>query len=88
MKMEVGRLVVRLLPEQTSLLLQEIHEGKCYKHLWGYSLAQKTIRQGFYWTYSQEYGKKRENCQKFTSITRSAHINLSPLLNLITTPSH
>ena len=35
-------------PEQTKLLLEEMHEGVCGSHIGGRSLAHKAITQG-YW---------------------------------------
>lgn len=48
-------------PEITSIL-KEIHEGFCGGHTGGHSLAQKIIKQGYFWptlkTYAKEYVKK------------------------------
>ena len=36
-------------PDQTKLLLEEMHEGICGSHTGGRSLAHRTITQGYWW---------------------------------------
>ncbi|KAL0352473.1 UNVERIFIED_CONTAM: Transposon Tf2-12 polyprotein [Sesamum calycinum] len=38
-----------LTPEEGNYVLREIHEGICGNHLGGKALAEKSLRQGFYW---------------------------------------
>lgn len=52
-------------PEATNIL-KEIHEGFCGGHTRGNSLAQTTIRHGYFWPTlkidAQEYVKKYDKC--------------------------
>ena len=49
-------------PDQTELLLEEMHEGICGSHTGGRSLAHRVISQGYWWPNMQkealEYVKK------------------------------
>ena len=49
-------------PDQTELLLEEMHEGICGSHTRGRSLAHRAITQGYWWPNMQkealEYVKK------------------------------
>ena len=58
-------------PEMTELLLEELHEGICRSHTGGRSLAHRAITQDYWWPNMQrevqEYVKKCDQCQRFTS---------------------
>ena len=60
---------------ETINILKEIHEGFCGGHTRGHSLAQKVIRQGYYWpnlkSDALEYVKKCYKCQRFVDIPRA-----------------
>ena len=57
-------------PNQTELLLEEMHEGICGSHTGGRSLAHKAITQGYWWPNMQrealEYVKKCDQCQRYS----------------------
>ena len=57
-------------PDQTKLLLEEIHEGICGSHTGGRSLAHRAITQGYWWPNMQrealEYVKKCDQCQRYS----------------------
>ncbi|KAI0513923.1 hypothetical protein KFK09_009955 [Dendrobium nobile] len=38
-----------LPPSEANYALREVHSGICGEHLSGRALAQKVLRQGFYW---------------------------------------
>ncbi|KAL2248294.1 UNVERIFIED_CONTAM: hypothetical protein Sindi_2681700 [Sesamum indicum] len=44
-----GPLLKCLDPEKAEYVMREIHEGSCGNHSGGRSLAQKIIRQGYFW---------------------------------------
>ncbi|KAK3009884.1 hypothetical protein RJ639_011692 [Escallonia herrerae] len=43
-----------LRPSESLYALQEVHEGICGQHLGGRTLAQKILRQGYYWPTMQK----------------------------------
>ncbi|KAK3035374.1 hypothetical protein RJ639_033658 [Escallonia herrerae] len=43
-----------LRPSESLYALQEVHEGICCQHLGGRTLAQKILRQGYYWPTMQK----------------------------------
>ena len=53
-------------PDQTELLLEEMHEGICGSHTGGRSLAHRAITHGYWWPNMQrealEYVKKCDQC--------------------------
>ncbi|CAL2229572.1 unnamed protein product [Prunus armeniaca] len=61
-----------LTPEEGNYVLWEIHEGICGKHSGSRSLAQKAIRQGYFWpslhTNAQAFTQKCDKCQRFANI--------------------
>ncbi|XP_052172158.1 uncharacterized protein LOC127788082 [Diospyros lotus] len=56
-------------------VLKEIHAGHCDNHARALSLAQKALRQGFYWpTIKQdaiELVKRCDKCQMFAKVSRA-----------------
>lgn len=64
-------------------ILREIHEGICEDHLGGRSLAQKALRQGYYWLTMRkdaaELVLKCDGCQRHAHIQRQPSSPLSPL---------
>ncbi|KAL0413602.1 UNVERIFIED_CONTAM: hypothetical protein Sradi_1561900 [Sesamum radiatum] len=64
-----GPLLKCLDEERAQYVLREIHEGSCGNHSGGRSLAQKIIRQGYFWPTlvkdATEFAKKCESCQRF-----------------------
>ena len=57
------------------IVLEEIHEGHYGNHVEALSLAQKTLRQGFYWLAIKqdtiELVKKYDKCQRFAKVPRA-----------------
>ncbi|KAK3022826.1 hypothetical protein RJ639_046646 [Escallonia herrerae] len=63
-----------LRPSESLYTLQEVHDGICGQHLGGRTLAQKILRQGYYWPTMQKGaikftrrcrgGKKKEQQQR------------------------
>jgi len=70
-------------PDQTELLLEEIHEGICGSHTGGRSLAHRAITQGYWWPNMQrealEYVKKCDQCQRYTLSIHQPGGILNPL---------
>ena len=69
-------------PEKINIL-KEIHEGFCGGHTRGHSLAQKVIRQGYYWptlkSDALDYVKKCDKCQRFADIPRAPPVELTTM---------
>ncbi|XP_052178708.1 uncharacterized protein LOC127792296 [Diospyros lotus] len=57
------------------IVLEEIHAGHCGNHAGALSLAQKALRQGFYWPTMKhdaiELVKRCEKCQQFAKVPRA-----------------
>ena len=70
-------------PDQTELLLEEMHEGICRSHAGGRSLAHRTIAQGYWWQNMQiealEYIKKCDQCQRYSPSIHQPGGILNPL---------
>ena len=66
-----------------SNILKEIHEGFCGGHTRGHSLAQKVIRQGYYWLTLKadalDYVKKCDKCQRFADVPRAPPVELTTM---------
>ncbi|KAL2235091.1 UNVERIFIED_CONTAM: Ribonuclease HI [Sesamum indicum] len=64
-----GVLLKCLDAERAQYVLREIHEGSCGNHSGGRSLAQKILRQGYFWPTvvedAKDFAKKCESCQRF-----------------------
>ncbi|KAK2999288.1 hypothetical protein RJ639_024668 [Escallonia herrerae] len=64
--------------------LQEVHEGICGQHLGGRTLAQKILRQGYYWPTMQrdaiEFTRRCDKCQKFAPISHTLVIPLTSIV--------
>ncbi|PKU60276.1 hypothetical protein MA16_Dca027859 [Dendrobium catenatum] len=62
-----------LPPSEANYALREVHSGICGEHLGGRALAQKVLRQGFYWpTIKQdalELVRKCNSCQLHANLT-------------------
>ncbi|KAK3025881.1 hypothetical protein RJ639_042310 [Escallonia herrerae] len=75
-----------LRPSESLYELQEVHEGICGQHLGGRTLAQKILRQGYYWPVIQkdaiEFARRCDKCQKFSPVT---HTPVAPL-TLVVSP--
>ena len=70
-------------PDQTKLLLEEMHEGICGSHTGGRSLAHRAITQGYWWSNMQrealEYVKKCDQCQRYSPSIHQPGEILNPL---------
>ncbi|XP_022897512.1 uncharacterized protein LOC111411189 [Olea europaea var. sylvestris] len=71
--------------EEATYILRKIHEGVCGNHSGGVSLAQKILRQGYYWPTLKrdalEFVQKCDKCQRFSPVQRQ------PSQDLITVSS-
>lgn len=69
-------------PECTAILM-EVHEGFCRGHTGAHNLAQKIIRQGYFWPTLKhdaiEYVKKCDKCQRFFNVPRAPPIELTAM---------
>ncbi|KAL2226893.1 UNVERIFIED_CONTAM: Retrovirus-related Pol polyprotein from transposon [Sesamum indicum] len=78
-----GPLLKCLDEERALYVMREIHEGSCGNHSGARSLAQKIIRQGFYWPTvakdSKELVKKCESCQKYASLIHQPATPVEPI---------
>ncbi|KAK3001662.1 hypothetical protein RJ639_021658 [Escallonia herrerae] len=73
-----------LRPSESLYALQEVHEGICGQHLGGRTLAQKILRQGYYWPTMQkdaiEFTRRCDKCQKFAPLS---HTPVAPLTSIV-----
>ncbi|KAK3001122.1 hypothetical protein RJ639_022192 [Escallonia herrerae] len=73
-----------LRPSESVYALQEVHEGICGQHHGGRTLAQKILRQGYYWPTMQkdaiEFTRRYDKCQNFAPIS---HTPVSPLTSVV-----
>ncbi|KAL2238323.1 UNVERIFIED_CONTAM: Retrovirus-related Pol polyprotein from transposon [Sesamum indicum] len=78
-----GPLLKCLDEERALYVMREIHEGSCGNHSGARSLAQKIIRQGFYWPTmakdAKELVKKCESCQKYASLIHQPATPVEPI---------
>lgn len=60
--------------EEANYVLREIHEGVCGNHSGGLALANKALRQGYYWPTMKkdalQFVRKCDKCQRFSNIQR------------------
>ena len=58
--------------DESDYVLREIHEGICRNHLGTRTIAQKALRQGYYWLTmhedAMELVKRCDRCQRFTNL--------------------
>ncbi|KAL2248495.1 UNVERIFIED_CONTAM: Retrovirus-related Pol polyprotein from transposon [Sesamum indicum] len=78
-----GPLLKCLDPERAEYVMREIHEGSCGNHSGGRSLAQKVIRQGYFWPTlvkdTKELVKRCEACQKFAAQIHTPATQMEPV---------
>ena len=69
--------------EVSESLLEELHEGVCGSHTRGRSLSHRALTQGYWWPNmqkeGQEYVKKCDQCQRFTTNIHQPGGVLNPL---------
>ncbi|XP_022848720.1 uncharacterized protein LOC111371032 [Olea europaea var. sylvestris] len=67
--------------EEATYILREVYEGVCGNHSGGLSLAQKILRQGYYWPtlkkYALQFVGKCDKCQRFSPIQRQPSQDLT-----------
>ncbi|KAL0415989.1 UNVERIFIED_CONTAM: Transposon Ty3-G Gag-Pol polyprotein [Sesamum latifolium] len=72
-----------LTPEEGNYVLREIHEGICGNHIGGRALAEKTLRQGFFWPTmlldAHELVKRCRACQEHANINHQSAALMQPL---------
>ena len=72
--------------EDANYVLREVHEGLCGNHIGARALAEKVLRQGYYWSTmlrdATELVKKCKVCQKHAKIS---HLPSEPLTS-VTSP--
>ncbi|OMO89413.1 Integrase, catalytic core [Corchorus capsularis] len=75
-----------LSPPEAREVLKDIHQGSCGNHTGGRSLAQKALKQGYYWPTMKndaaDFVRRCDKCQKFAKIPRAA----AEELNVIAAP--
>ena len=63
-----------LRKEDANYILREVHEGICGNHIGAWTLAGKTLRQGYYWSTmlkdTTELVRKCKACQEHAKISR------------------
>ena len=74
-----------LRPDEAKYIMRKIHEGVCGNHSGKRSLAQKVLRQGYYWATMQKDSvklvQKCNKCQRFTHVLKQPPKPLSPVIN-------
>lgn len=77
---------MRLKMKEGEYVFKEIHERICENHSNGKALAQKTLRQGYYWPTKNKdvvsFVKKYDRCQKIADISKRHPKKLSSLYGL------
>ena len=72
--------------EDANYILKEVHEGICSNHIEAWTLAGKTLRQGYYWPTmlkdATELVRKCKACQEHVKIS---HLPYEPLTS-VTSP--
>ncbi|KAI0499463.1 hypothetical protein KFK09_020366 [Dendrobium nobile] len=75
-----------LPPSEADYALREVHSGICGEHLGGKALANKILRQGFYWPTIKhdalEFTQKCNNCQLHSNLTHLPATELSSFQSL------
>ncbi|KAL2247804.1 UNVERIFIED_CONTAM: Retrovirus-related Pol polyprotein from transposon [Sesamum indicum] len=78
-----GPLLKCLDEERAMYVMREIHEGSCGNHSGARSLAQKVMRQGYFWPTLVEDSKnlvrKCESCQKYASLIHQPAAPMEPI---------
>ncbi|KAL2248155.1 UNVERIFIED_CONTAM: hypothetical protein Sindi_2667800 [Sesamum indicum] len=82
-KRTVDRPLLKYLDEERALcVMRKIHEGSCGNHSGARSLAQKIMRQGYFWPTLVEDSKnlvrKCESCQKYASLIHRSATPMEP----------
>ncbi|KAL2252589.1 UNVERIFIED_CONTAM: hypothetical protein Sindi_0053600 [Sesamum indicum] len=78
-----GPLLKCLDEERALYVMREIHEGSCGNHSGARSLAQKIMRQGYFWPTlvkdSKDLVRKCESCQKYASLIHQPVTPMEPI---------
>ncbi|KAK3014067.1 hypothetical protein RJ639_010321 [Escallonia herrerae] len=79
-----GRDWICLRPSKSLYTLEEVHDGICGQHLGGWTLAQKILRQGYYWSAMQKdpirFTRRYDKCQKSAPVP---HTPVAPLTSVV-----
>ncbi|XP_017227902.2 uncharacterized protein LOC108203469 [Daucus carota subsp. sativus] len=71
--------------DECNYILREVHEGICGNHSGGSSLAQKILRQGYYWPTLKEdalkFAKACDKCQRIANYVNSPAAPLTSLMS-------
>ena len=77
--------LICLRPNEVKYVMREIHEGVCGNQSGKRSLAQKALRQGYYWLTMQkdsaELVQKYDKCQMFAHVPKQPPEPLSPVVS-------
>ena len=69
--------------EKAYYIMKEIHEGICRNHSGGQALANKALRQGYFWPTmkkdTMEFARKCDKCQRFATIPRMPPVPLTSM---------
>lgn len=65
-----------IIEEETTYVLQKIHEEVCGNHSRGCAPVQKVLRQGYCWPTlkndAQLFARKCDKCQRFATVQRQS----------------
>ena len=71
--------------DECNYILREVHEGICGNHSGGSSLAQKILRQGYYWLTLKKdvlsFSKKCDKCQRYANFSNLPATTLTSLVS-------
>ena len=71
--------------EECKYILREVHEGICGNHSGGSSLAQKILRQGYYWPTLKkdafEFSRACDRCQRYANFSNVPATHLTSLMS-------
>ena len=72
-----------ITPERGGEVLDELHQGHCSPHIGGQSLAERAMRQGYFWPTmqndAQEMVKRCDKCQRFAKLIHQPAQNLTAI---------
>ncbi|KAL0368519.1 UNVERIFIED_CONTAM: hypothetical protein Scaly_1070800 [Sesamum calycinum] len=72
-------------PERAEYVLREVHEASCRNHSGGRSLADKILRQGYFWPSIQKDAmdmvRRCQKCQEHANITYTPATLMQPIPN-------
>ncbi|XP_019167690.1 PREDICTED: uncharacterized protein LOC109163402 [Ipomoea nil] len=82
-----GTLLRCLYPDETKLVIKEVHEGVCSAHQGAYTIARRIMLQGYFWPKMlrdcAEYTKRCPKCQEFQALPGRPATNYTPVSTAI-----